>query len=103
MSETNINDNKQNYNDTADFSTTDYAVALKYEKERDNAPIVTAKGRGEIAAKIIALAEENGVEIYQDADLVQVLKALNINEEIPVEAFAAVAEILSYIYAKNNG
>ena len=98
-------DNKltaKNYNTTPDFSTTDYAVALQYEREKNSAPIVTAKGQGEIAAKIIALAKEHDIEIRQDADLLQVLKAVDINEEIPVEAFAAVAEILSFIYAKNQ-
>ena len=54
-----------------------------------------------IAQKIIKIAEENGIEIRQDADLLQILKAVDINEEIPVEAFAAVAEIISYIYQKN--
>ena len=47
------------------------------------------------------IAEENGIEIKKDADLLQILKAVDINQEIPIEAFAAVAEILSYIYNKN--
>ena len=99
------NDNTQvdlKNNSATDFSTTDYAVALQYEREKKSAPIVTAKGQGEIAVKIIALAKEHDIEIRQDADLLQVLKAVDINEEIPVEAFAAVAEILSFIYAKNQ-
>ena len=40
--------------------------------------------------------------IRRDADLVQILKAVDIDEEIPVEAFAAVAEIISYVYQVNN-
>ncbi|MBR2922514.1 MAG: EscU/YscU/HrcU family type III secretion system export apparatus switch protein [Alphaproteobacteria bacterium] len=90
-------------NGDANFSTDkdDYAVALGYDKNKDNAPVVLAKGAGEIAQKIIKLAEENGIEIRKDADLLQILKAVDINEEIPVEAFAAVAEIISYIYQKN--
>ena len=75
--------------------------ALGYDKNKDKAPVVLAKGAGEIAQKIIKLAEENGIEIRKDADLLQILKAVDINEEIPVEAFAAVAEIISYIYQKN--
>ena len=70
----------------------------KDDKNKDNAPVVLAKGAGEIAQKIIKIAEENGIEIRKDADLLQILKAVDINEEIPVEAFAAVAEIISYIY-----
>ncbi len=90
-------------NETSKFSTTndDYAVALGYEKEKNNAPVVLAKGQGDIAKKIVELAKENNIEIKQDADLLQILKAVDINQEIPVEAFAAVAEIISYIYKQN--
>ncbi|MBE6452007.1 MAG: EscU/YscU/HrcU family type III secretion system export apparatus switch protein [Alphaproteobacteria bacterium] len=102
MSETDNSKNPQKNNVTPDFSTTDYAVALQYNKDQHDAPIVTAKGEGEIAAKIISLAQENNIEIRQDADLLQILKTVNINEEIPLEAFAAVAEILSFIYSQNK-
>ncbi len=102
MSEEDDKLTEKNYNTTTDFSTTDYAVALQYDKDKHNAPVVAAKGQGNVAAKIIELAKENGIEIRQDADLVQILKLVNINEEIPMEAFAAVAEILSYIYAQNK-
>ena len=91
-------------NDDTNFSTAkgeDYAVALGYDKDKDNAPIVLAKGAGEIAQKIIKIAEDNGIEIRKDADLLQILKTVDINEEIPLEAFGAVAEIISYIYQKN--
>ena len=102
-SDNNISTTKNNV--ASSFSTEDkdkYAVALGYNKEKDNAPTVLANGQGDIADKIIELAEENGIEIKQDADLIQVLKAVDINQEIPVEAFAAVAEILSYIYQQNT-
>lgn len=94
--------NSQKNNDAADFSTADYAVALQYDKNKHNAPVVSAKGQGQIAAKIIELAIENDIEIRQDADLLQMLKAVDIDEEIPIEAFAAVAEILSYVYERNG-
>ena len=80
----------------------EYAVALGYEKDKHNAPIVLAKGEGHIAKKIIQIAIDQGIEIRQDADLLQILKAVDIDEEIPVEAFAAVAEIISYIYQQNS-
>ncbi len=80
----------------------DYAIALGYDQNKHNAPTVIAKGQGQIAQKIIQLALDNEIEIHQDADLVQILKAVDINEEIPVEAFAAVAEIISYIYQQNG-
>ena len=95
---------KNKNNATSSFSTSadeDYAVALGYDEEKNAAPIVLAKGQGEIAAKIIEIAKANNIEIRQDGDLLQILKAVNINQEIPVEAFAAVAEIISYIYRQN--
>ena len=79
-----------------------YAVALGYAPGRNNAPQVLAKGQGQIAEKIIQIALDEGKEIHRDADLIQILKELSIDNEIPLEAFAAVAEIISYIYQANN-
>ncbi|MDD4556545.1 MAG: EscU/YscU/HrcU family type III secretion system export apparatus switch protein [Alphaproteobacteria bacterium] len=80
----------------------DYAVALQYDIDKHNAPIVVAKGQGDIAKKIIEIAEEKRIEIRQDADLIQILKAVDIDEEIPTEAFLAVSEIISFIYKMNG-
>lgn len=105
MSVKNNNRYKLKNNATSELSTTkddNYAVALGYDRDKNNAPVVLAKGQGDIAEKIKALAEEHGIEIRQDADLLQILKTVDINQEIPVEAFAAVAEILSYIYQQNS-
>ncbi len=101
MSDTD-NSSKPQKDNAADTLSTDYAVALGYDMQKNNAPVVLAKGQGEIAHKIIQLALDNNIEIHQDADLLQILKAVDINEEIPVEAFAAVAEIISYIYRQNG-
>lgn len=79
------------------------AVALEYDSADANAaPIVSASGRGYLAERILAAAEEAGVPIRRDSDLVEILAATEIGEEIPVEAFIAVAEILSYIYRQNG-
>lgn len=78
------------------------AVALDYDAGKDSAPRVVAKGRGEVAQRIIDLARQNGIAVRQDADLAELLAALELDEEIPVEAFTAVAEILSYIYRANG-
>jgi flagellar biosynthesis protein len=78
------------------------AVALDYDAPKDAAPRVVAKGRGEIAQRIIDLARQNGIAVRQDADLAELLAALELDQEIPVEAFTAVAEILSYIYRANG-
>ena len=87
---------KQNKDNGADALSTDYAVALGYDHTKQAAPKVLAKGQGPIAQKIVQIAIDEGIEIRRDADLVQ------IDEEIPVEAFAAVAEIISYVYQVNN-
>lgn len=104
MSDHNNNRNGSQNNRADDLSTdnSDYAVALGYDVQKHNAPVVTAKGQGEIAQKIIQLALDNNIEVRQDADLIQILRAVDINEEIPLEAFAAVAEIISYIYQQNG-
>ena len=93
---------KQNKDNGADALATDYAVAVGYDHTKQAAPKVLAKGQGPIAQKIVQIAIDEGIEIRQDADLVQILKAVDIDEEIPVEAFAAVAEIISYVYQVNN-
>ena len=87
---------KQNKDNGADALSTDYAVALGYDHTKQAAPKVLAKGQGPIAQKIVQIAIDEGIEIRRDADLV------HIDEEIPVEAFAAVAEIISYVYQVNN-
>lgn len=101
MSEKDIKERLTNSNQENSLST-DYAVALGYEPEKDKAPKVLAKGQGQIAQKIIQIAIEEGIEIKKDADLLQILKAVDIDSEIPIEAFSAVAEIISYIYQQNG-
>lgn len=79
------------------------AAALSYKPaDRDAAPVVVASGADALAERIIAAAEEAGVPIRRDADLVEILAATEIGEEIPIEAFIAVAEILGYIYRQNR-
>lgn len=79
------------------------AVALKYDRASDEAPRVVAKGEGPIAEQIIALAREHGITIQEDADLANLLAATRIDTPIPIEAYVAVAEILSYIYRRRSG
>ncbi len=78
------------------------AVALKYDGKKDRAPRVIAKGRGNIAEKIIDVAKENNVPIYEDKNLVQILEALDLATEIPPELYRAVAEVLAFIYRLNG-
>lgn len=74
------------------------AVALRYESEKEDAPRVVATGEGFIAEQIVRIALDNGITVHKDSDLVEILSKLDIDALIPIEAFAAVAEILSYIY-----
>ena len=78
------------------------AVAIKYNKGKDSAPKVVAKGKGYIAEKIIEAARENNVPLYEDKNLSQVLEALDLNTEIPPELYRAVAEVLAFIYKLNT-
>jgi flagellar biosynthesis protein len=78
------------------------AVALKYNKGKDSAPKVVAKGKGYIAEKIIEAARENNVPLYEDKNLSQVLEALDLDTEIPPELYRAVAEVLAFIYKLNT-
>lgn len=91
--------------DPADTKSTGdpVAVALNYAPEdTESAPVVTASGRGYLAERIIEIAREQDIPIRQDADLVEILAATEVGDEIPVEAFIAVAEILRYVYALNG-
>lgn len=78
------------------------AVAIQYNRDKDRAPKVLAKGREAVAEKIIEVAKENKVPIYPDKDLVQILDALDINFEIPPNLYRAVAEVLVFIYSMNG-
>lgn len=75
------------------------AVALLYQAERMNAPRVVAKGAGEIANRIVELAEENDVPLVQNAPLARALyRNVNVGQEIPADLYVAVAEVLAYVY-----
>lgn len=75
------------------------AVALRYNEVEDEAPVVTAKGRGYLAERIQELARESGVPIQEDPQLADYLMALDLYEEIPPQLYAVVAEVLAYIYS----
>lgn len=78
------------------------AVALHYDPGRGHAPRVVATGRGAVAEAILAVAFAKGVKVREDADLAELLSAVDLGEEIPIEAFVAVAEVLSYVYRANR-
>jgi flagellar biosynthesis protein len=78
------------------------AIALQYERKDDAAPRVVASGRGAIAERILELAFAHGIAVREDADLAEILTAVEIGQQIPIAAFAAVAEILFHIYRANE-
>lgn len=79
------------------------AVALSYQPETaEDAPKVVASGRGRLAERIVELAFASGVKVREDADLAQVLAAVEVDSVIPLEAFMVVAEILAHVYRANG-
>ena len=79
------------------------AIALRYQKEKDPAPRVVATGEGGFAEQLLEIAFANGVKVREDADLAQVLSVVEVDSIIPLEAFAAVALIIAFLYWVNAG
>ena len=79
------------------------AVAIEHRPTGPaSLPKIVASGKGSIAERILEIAFAEGVRVREDADLAEMLAAADIDTEIPVEAFIAVAEILRYVYAAND-
>ncbi len=74
------------------------AVVLSYEQNMDDAPKVTASGKGFIADEIIERAVEHNIPILEDPSLVELLGELDINKKIPEELFQVVSEVFAFIY-----
>ncbi len=73
------------------------AVALHYEEGSQEAPRVVAKGRGLVAEKIVALAQENGVVIEANPVLAEALSGVELDESIPIELYDAMAVVIGYV------
>jgi flagellar biosynthesis protein len=78
------------------------AVALEYERGTRNAPRVVAKGRGELARRIVEITDEHGVVIDANGPLADALAGVELDEEIPIELYEAVAEIIGFILRATN-
>lgn len=74
------------------------AVALKYQ-EKETAPVIVASGLGHMAEKIVEVANENNVPVFEDSSLSTVLSQLELGAEIPEELYRAVVDI--YVYFLN--
>jgi flagellar biosynthetic protein FlhB len=75
------------------------AIAIQYDRNKNSAPVVIAKGARKVAERIKALAAEHEIPIVENKPLAQALfKVVDIGQEIPVELYKAVAEVLAYVY-----
>jgi flagellar biosynthesis protein len=84
------------------FDPDQIAVALSYDGVEEKAPEIIASGHGAVAEQILQIAFDQGIKVREDADLAQILSLMDVGDEIPIEAFACVAEILTYVYKANN-
>ena len=78
------------------------AVALAYT-QTDAAPRVVAKGRGQLAERIIERAREHGVYVHESPELVSLLLQVDLDQRIPPQLYIAVAELLAWIYRLESG
>ena len=74
------------------------AVAVKYDVSKDKAPKITGFGKGQIAEKILKVAEENKIPFYEDASLTELMSKLSVRSEVPPFLYNVVAEVLSFVY-----
>jgi flagellar biosynthetic protein FlhB len=82
---------------------THFAIALKYRAEESDAPIVVAKGADYVALRIREIAELANVPIVENPPLARALyRQVELDREIPAELYAAVAEVLAYVYQINR-
>jgi len=74
------------------------AVAMRYDVEKDKAPLILASGRGAVADEILRIADENKVPLYENRELAQTLAKLEVDAEIPPQLYVLVAEVLFFVY-----
>lgn len=72
------------------------AVALRYDENREAAPVIVASGLGYVAEKIVEIANDNEIPVYEDNSLATVLTQLELGTEIPEELYQAIVDI--YVY-----
>ena len=78
---------------------THFAVAVKYDEYKNNAPVILAKGADNMAMRIVKIAEENKITMVENKPLARGLyDSVEVGREIPPEFYSAVAEVLSFVY-----
>ena len=83
-------------NDDKTITRPTIAVALNYDEE--SAPRVTAKGTGDLAEQIMAMARQHNVPLQENPELVKVLVELELGTQIPEALYLAVAEVIAFAY-----
>jgi flagellar biosynthesis protein len=78
---------------------TEIAIALKYDKEKDSAPRVVAKGLRLKAEKIREIARQYNIPIMKNVPMANALYRIDVGQEVPEELYDAVAEVLNFVYA----
>lgn len=76
-----------------EYNKKNKAVALKYNAETDKAPVIIASGYGEVANKIINIAEQNGIPVYRDDSAASLMCMLDVGSNIPPELYEVIATI----------
>ncbi len=74
------------------------AIAVRYNLEKDKAPLILASGRGPIADEILRIADQNKIPLYEDPELAKLLGKIELDTEIPPELYVLVAEVLFFVY-----
>jgi flagellar biosynthesis protein FlhB len=78
---------------------THYAVAIMYDSNKMEAPVVVAKGAFNVAQRIVEIAKENRVPVVQNVPLARAMyKMVDVDQPIPPEMYVAMAEVLAYVY-----
>ena len=78
------------------------AVALRYDRDKEQAPRVVAKGSGYLAERILETARAHGITIYEDKELIELLSRLELYQVIPAELYQVIAEVLAFVYRLNR-
>jgi len=75
------------------------AVAIRYDVDKDRAPIILATGNGPIADEIKRIAEDNSIPLYENKELSELLSKLELETEIPADLYVLVAEVLFFVFS----
>ncbi|HBN96569.1 MAG TPA: flagellar biosynthesis [Firmicutes bacterium] len=73
------------------------AVALRYDRQKNQAPEVVASGQGYLAEKVMEIAAKNQIPFYEHSELVEALAELPVGSEVPPELYGLVAQILAFV------